>query len=145
VIGAYRKCVAKTVARFDGFVAKYMSDGVLIYFGYPRVQRMTPSAPYGPAWRSPKRSASCASESRSRCASRLLSGVSRFQRSRIGGDRDHVVNRQLRHDSFRQRASNAGPHACEPSSHRYCLWMSPIAVRMERTLTTCFHSLAILR
>jgi class 3 adenylate cyclase len=35
VIGAYHKCVAQTVARFDGFVAKYMGDGVLIYFGYP--------------------------------------------------------------------------------------------------------------
>jgi class 3 adenylate cyclase len=36
IIGAYHKCVAATVARFDGFVAKYMGDGVLIYFGYPR-------------------------------------------------------------------------------------------------------------
>jgi len=36
VIGAYHKCVAKTVARFDGFVAKYMGDGVLVYFGYPQ-------------------------------------------------------------------------------------------------------------
>jgi class 3 adenylate cyclase/predicted ATPase len=35
LIGAYRKCVAETVVRFDGFVAKYMGDGVLIYFGYP--------------------------------------------------------------------------------------------------------------
>ena len=35
VIGAYHKCVAETVARFDGFVARYMGDGVLIYFGYP--------------------------------------------------------------------------------------------------------------
>src|SRR6201987_1524950 len=34
-IGAYHKCVAETVARFDGFVARYMGDGVLIYFGYP--------------------------------------------------------------------------------------------------------------
>jgi class 3 adenylate cyclase len=33
VFGAYHKCVAKTVARFDGLVAKYMGDGVLIYFG----------------------------------------------------------------------------------------------------------------
>src|SRR5215472_9602220 len=32
VIGAYHKCVAETVARFDGFVAKYMGDGVLVYF-----------------------------------------------------------------------------------------------------------------
>jgi len=36
VIGAYHKCVADTVARFDGFVAKYMGDGVLLYFGYPQ-------------------------------------------------------------------------------------------------------------
>jgi class 3 adenylate cyclase len=36
IIGAYHKCVATTVARFDGFVAKYMGDGVLIYFGYPQ-------------------------------------------------------------------------------------------------------------
>jgi class 3 adenylate cyclase len=35
-IGAYHKCVAETVTRFDGFVAKYMGDGVLIYFGYPQ-------------------------------------------------------------------------------------------------------------
>ena len=35
VISAYQKCVAETVQRFRGFVAKYMGDGVLIYFGYP--------------------------------------------------------------------------------------------------------------
>src|SRR5246500_2665874 len=35
VIAAYHKCVAKSVRRFDGFVAKYMGDGVLVYFGYP--------------------------------------------------------------------------------------------------------------
>jgi class 3 adenylate cyclase len=35
VIGAYHRCVADTVARFAGFVAKYMGDGVLVYFGYP--------------------------------------------------------------------------------------------------------------
>jgi class 3 adenylate cyclase len=28
--------VAKTVQRFGGFVAKYMGDGVLVYFGYPQ-------------------------------------------------------------------------------------------------------------
>ena len=36
VIAAYQKCVAETVQRFGGFVAKYMGDGVLIYFGYPQ-------------------------------------------------------------------------------------------------------------
>ena len=35
VISAYQKCVAGTVERFGGFVAKYMGDGVLVYFGYP--------------------------------------------------------------------------------------------------------------
>jgi class 3 adenylate cyclase len=35
VISAYQKCVAATVQRFGGFVAKYMGDGVLVYFGYP--------------------------------------------------------------------------------------------------------------
>ncbi|HMD62613.1 MAG TPA: AAA family ATPase [Stellaceae bacterium] len=36
VIAAYHRAVAEVVAGFDGFVAKYMGDGVLIYFGYPR-------------------------------------------------------------------------------------------------------------
>jgi len=35
VIGAYHRCVTDTVVRFTGFVAKYMGDGVLIFFGYP--------------------------------------------------------------------------------------------------------------
>src|SRR5450755_4319119 len=35
VISAYQTCVAETVRRFGGFVARYMGDGVLIYFGYP--------------------------------------------------------------------------------------------------------------
>jgi class 3 adenylate cyclase len=40
VISAYQKCVAESVQRFGGFVAKYMGDGVLIYFGYPQAQPM---------------------------------------------------------------------------------------------------------
>ena len=35
VISAYQKCVAEAVRRFGGFVAKYLGDGVLVYFGYP--------------------------------------------------------------------------------------------------------------
>jgi class 3 adenylate cyclase len=35
IISAYQKCVAETVRRFGGFVAKYLGDGVLVYFGYP--------------------------------------------------------------------------------------------------------------
>jgi class 3 adenylate cyclase/predicted ATPase len=36
VIAAYHQSVAAAVRRFDGLVAKYMGDGVLVYFGYPR-------------------------------------------------------------------------------------------------------------
>ena len=36
IISAYQRCVAETMQRFGGFVAKYMGDGVLVYFGYPR-------------------------------------------------------------------------------------------------------------
>ena len=35
IIGAYHRSCAATVERHGGFVAKYMGDGVLIYFGYP--------------------------------------------------------------------------------------------------------------
>jgi class 3 adenylate cyclase len=38
VISAYQKCVAETVGRFGGFVAKYMGGGVLVYFGYPQAR-----------------------------------------------------------------------------------------------------------
>src|SRR5947207_248508 len=36
IIGAYHGVVAEIVAAFDGFVAKYMGDGVLVYLGYPQ-------------------------------------------------------------------------------------------------------------
>src|ERR1700757_2835204 len=35
IVGPSHRGVPDTVCRFDGFVAKYMGDGVLIYFGYP--------------------------------------------------------------------------------------------------------------
>jgi class 3 adenylate cyclase len=38
IISAYQKCVAETVRRFGGFVAKYLGDGALIYFGYPEAR-----------------------------------------------------------------------------------------------------------
>ena len=36
IIGAYHRTVAEVVSEFDGFVSRYMGDGVLIYFGYPQ-------------------------------------------------------------------------------------------------------------
>src|ERR1700751_2345090 len=42
IVGAYHRCVTDTVGRFGGFVAKYMGDGVLIYFGYPEAHEDDP-------------------------------------------------------------------------------------------------------
>src|SRR5262245_101303 len=38
IIGAYHRCCAEQIAKCGGFVARYMGDGVLAYFGYPRAQ-----------------------------------------------------------------------------------------------------------
>lgn len=39
VITNYQNTIAGIVARFDGFVAKFMGDGVLCYFGWPACKR----------------------------------------------------------------------------------------------------------
>jgi class 3 adenylate cyclase len=36
IIGAYHRCCTEVIERNGGFVARYMGDGVLAYFGYPR-------------------------------------------------------------------------------------------------------------
>jgi class 3 adenylate cyclase/predicted ATPase len=36
VIRAYQNACARAISTYDGFLAKYMGDGVLAYFGYPR-------------------------------------------------------------------------------------------------------------
>lgn len=38
VIRAYQEVVSDAVRRFDGYIAKFMGDGVLVYFGYPNAQ-----------------------------------------------------------------------------------------------------------
>jgi class 3 adenylate cyclase len=50
VIGAYQKCVADTVARLGGFVAKYMGDGTLAYFGYPQAHEDDAERAVRPGW-----------------------------------------------------------------------------------------------
>jgi class 3 adenylate cyclase len=42
VFADYHGCVTGLVARFGGFVARYVGDGVLVYFGYPRAQEDDP-------------------------------------------------------------------------------------------------------
>ena len=36
IIGAFQRTVTRTMNEFSGFVARYMGDGALIYFGYPQ-------------------------------------------------------------------------------------------------------------
>jgi predicted ATPase/class 3 adenylate cyclase len=38
VIASYQACISEVIGRFQGMVARYMGDGVLAYFGYPRAQ-----------------------------------------------------------------------------------------------------------
>jgi hypothetical protein len=61
VISAYQKCVADTVGRFGGFVAKYMGDGVLIYFGYAMAAGWPPCASRNKPIRDPPHRPGCES------------------------------------------------------------------------------------
>jgi class 3 adenylate cyclase len=38
LLTAYRACIADAVGRSRGFIAHYIGDGVLVYFGYPHAQ-----------------------------------------------------------------------------------------------------------
>jgi class 3 adenylate cyclase len=38
IIGAYHRCCTEVIERNEGFLAKYMGDGVLVYFGYPQAR-----------------------------------------------------------------------------------------------------------
>jgi class 3 adenylate cyclase len=40
VIRGYQSCVATTIARFGGFIARYVGDGILIYFGWPEAREI---------------------------------------------------------------------------------------------------------
>src|SRR5262245_25625570 len=36
IIGAFQRCCVGQIAKSDGVVARYMGDGMLVYFGYPQ-------------------------------------------------------------------------------------------------------------
>ena len=36
IIAAYRSTVTRAIERYEGYVARYLGDGLLVYFGYPR-------------------------------------------------------------------------------------------------------------
>src|SRR5437763_1561485 len=39
IVGAYHRSCAEQITKAGGFVAKYMGDGVLAYFGYPKAHQ----------------------------------------------------------------------------------------------------------
>ena len=51
VIHAYQTTVAAEIARFEGHVAKFMGDGVLAYFGWPKAHEDEPERAVRPASR----------------------------------------------------------------------------------------------
>jgi class 3 adenylate cyclase len=48
VVRAYQDTCTKVIARFEGHIAQYLGDGLLVYFGYPWPTRMTRSGRCGP-------------------------------------------------------------------------------------------------
>jgi class 3 adenylate cyclase len=43
VVRAYQDTCAKVIARFEGHIAQYLGDGLLVYFGYPRAAALPPT------------------------------------------------------------------------------------------------------
>ena len=50
VVWAYQSTCAAVIQGFEGYIAQYLGDGLLIYFAYPRRMKMTPSERCGPGW-----------------------------------------------------------------------------------------------
>ena len=50
VVRAYQDTCAKVIARFDGHIAQYLGDGLLVYFGYPVPTKMMRSGRSGRGW-----------------------------------------------------------------------------------------------
>ena len=76
IIGAYHRCAVETVSRFGGFVAKYMGDGVLVYFGYPQAHEDDADQAVRSALALSRRSADLMRLRNSRSASALRPGWS---------------------------------------------------------------------
>ncbi|HWC75616.1 MAG TPA: adenylate/guanylate cyclase domain-containing protein, partial [Gemmatimonadales bacterium] len=36
IVRSYQRCCADVIARYEGFVAQYLGDGIMAYFGYPQ-------------------------------------------------------------------------------------------------------------
>jgi class 3 adenylate cyclase len=51
VIKGYQSRIAETIARFGGFIARYVGDGVLIYFGWPEAHEANAERRFVALWR----------------------------------------------------------------------------------------------
>jgi class 3 adenylate cyclase len=50
VVRAYHTACMEVIQRYDGHIAQLLGDGLLVYFGYPRLMTMTPNVQYGQVW-----------------------------------------------------------------------------------------------
>ena len=142
IIGAYHKCCASLIERNGGFVAKYMGDGVLAYFGYPQahehdaeraVRAGLAIVEAAPKLRNRRRrAAACAGGDRDRDRRRRRSpgfgrGAGARRRRRYAEPRRAAASdrraRQRRHrrghaQAARQPVRAAGPRRARPQGHR---------------------------
>jgi class 3 adenylate cyclase len=58
VIRAYHRCCADVIGRWDGYIAKYMGDGVLAYYGWPQAHEDDAERAVRSGWSWRSRSAS---------------------------------------------------------------------------------------
>jgi class 3 adenylate cyclase len=52
VVRAYQETCAKVIARFEGHIAQYLGDGLLVYFGYPLAHEDDAQGRCGLGWES---------------------------------------------------------------------------------------------
>ena len=50
VVRAYQEAAAEVIQSYEGHIAQYLGDGLLVYFGYPTPMKTMPGAPCTPAW-----------------------------------------------------------------------------------------------
>ena len=113
IIGAYHRCCAALIERNGGFVAKYMGDGVLAYFGYPQAHEHDAERAVraGSPSSRPRRSSKPPPARRCRCGSGSPPG---WSSSAISSDRGR---RRSAASSARRRTSRRGCKAiAEPDS-----------------------------
>src|SRR6202043_657682 len=123
VISAYQKCVAEAVRRFGGLVAKYLGDGVLVYFGYPQAHEDDAERAVragleliggGRAQDARFNSNPCRHCDRARCRRRDAESL----RAPAGNRRAEHGRHRLRHTkTSRQSVRVAGPRGQGPQGH----------------------------